>query len=527
MSEQPPTHPEFDELLEALWAGQLDADGRARLERLALEHPALAERLRQERALDALLRRHGPNRAPAGLAAAVLARIDAPLEGPAQVVVAAPPPLPRMSWTGRLWRYGLAAAVLILLVGQSALLMMQSRELNRPPQLGQLETPPAEPGGETMIAMRVPEPSREAAPVTETAPAPPPAPAARSTPAPPPAPAGQIVSGQWAEPPAVGTRTSLPAAPAPAPLEERPVRSPAAPPETVMPEVELAQAPAEQPLIVADRSKAEAESMVALSAPEPQQPRQVRMRRQEEGAQPAPTAETDSTSDLMMAEAAPAVDETVPLDRQLVMRILLPEAGRPGQSVVSDAQAPAAPSRPAGRRLEMPDMNEIVRALAPSDEPLPGQSFSPRQRSQPGPANQPGQGGRAAQRQPAVPPVPAPAEALKLDRDRIETLLRAAGARELRIQQVRTQPPSWQAQGTIPVEGLGRFVARLEEAGMRGHRGGDARGGHYVVLQGDQLMQWLRERPAVGAAQAATAIEFTLLIDQPAVPSPPPPRPVR
>jgi hypothetical protein len=67
---------EFEQLLEAEWAGKLsEAQGR-RLDALCAAHPELAEQLRKERQLNGLLAKHGPNHAPHALARAVLDRLD-------------------------------------------------------------------------------------------------------------------------------------------------------------------------------------------------------------------------------------------------------------------------------------------------------------------------------------------------------------------------------------------------------------------------------------------------------------------
>lgn len=68
---------EFEQLLEALWAGRLDQAGRRRLSELCAADPKLAARLRQERNLTGLLSHCGPNHAPAGLASSVMAKMHA------------------------------------------------------------------------------------------------------------------------------------------------------------------------------------------------------------------------------------------------------------------------------------------------------------------------------------------------------------------------------------------------------------------------------------------------------------------
>lgn len=68
---------EFEQLLEALWAGRLDSAGRRRLSELCAADPKLAARLRQERNLSGLLAHCGPNHAPADLASSVMAKMHA------------------------------------------------------------------------------------------------------------------------------------------------------------------------------------------------------------------------------------------------------------------------------------------------------------------------------------------------------------------------------------------------------------------------------------------------------------------
>lgn len=100
----------FDELIEAMWAGDLNEAGLARLEALAAADPALARRLRHERDLSALMAGHGPNRAPAGLAQAVFARLDLDAQPAAQPARARI--VPRSIWFTPAFRWGLAAAAL-------------------------------------------------------------------------------------------------------------------------------------------------------------------------------------------------------------------------------------------------------------------------------------------------------------------------------------------------------------------------------------------------------------------------------
>lgn len=69
-------HYEFEQLLEAKWAGCLDEYGRRRLSELCAANPALARRMEQEESLDGLLERCGPNHAPFDLADKVLAQLE-------------------------------------------------------------------------------------------------------------------------------------------------------------------------------------------------------------------------------------------------------------------------------------------------------------------------------------------------------------------------------------------------------------------------------------------------------------------
>ncbi len=70
-------HEEFEQLIQSEIDGRLDEAGRLRLRQLADSDPLLRGRLRQERRLTGLLARYGPNFAPAGLARAVFAKLDA------------------------------------------------------------------------------------------------------------------------------------------------------------------------------------------------------------------------------------------------------------------------------------------------------------------------------------------------------------------------------------------------------------------------------------------------------------------
>jgi len=134
---------DFDRYLEAEWAGELDAAGRARLDALCAADPALAERRRRESELTALLARQGPNHAPGGLARAVFARIDAEAAAGSRAAAG--------GWRGWLrglaspwWRapqlrWGMAFALVMVAVVEVAVILRGGR------------------GEAPMVAMRSPE----------------------------------------------------------------------------------------------------------------------------------------------------------------------------------------------------------------------------------------------------------------------------------------------------------------------------------------------------------------------------------
>lgn len=94
---------EFEQLLEAKWAGCLDEYGRRRLSELCAANPALARRVEQEEALDGMLERCGPNHAPDDLADRVLAQLE-----PRRSPYVAPR---RTSWFGWVFRPAIGAAL--------------------------------------------------------------------------------------------------------------------------------------------------------------------------------------------------------------------------------------------------------------------------------------------------------------------------------------------------------------------------------------------------------------------------------
>lgn len=104
----------FDELIEAMWAGELDEAGKARLEALAAADPALDAQLRRERAITATLAGRGPNRAPEGLAKAVFARLDLDSQPAAKPKPARVRMIPRALWFTPAFRWSLAAATLLV-----------------------------------------------------------------------------------------------------------------------------------------------------------------------------------------------------------------------------------------------------------------------------------------------------------------------------------------------------------------------------------------------------------------------------
>lgn len=131
---QTTVHKEFEQLLEAEWAGELSEAGRLRMASLCAADPALAERLCHERRLSSLLSEHGPNHAPKGLAALVLARLEPELPETnklAKVNIAGAirkgsrrQERPWSQWWPVL-RWGLATAVIGIVILEGGLLVRQ------------------------------------------------------------------------------------------------------------------------------------------------------------------------------------------------------------------------------------------------------------------------------------------------------------------------------------------------------------------------------------------------------------------
>lgn len=117
----------FDELIEAMWAGELGEAGKARMEALAAGDPALGERLRRERGISAVLAGHGPNRAPEGLAKAVFARLDLETKPAEKQQSERARVIPRSVWFMPAFRWGLAAAALVAIFAQVTWLLNRDR----------------------------------------------------------------------------------------------------------------------------------------------------------------------------------------------------------------------------------------------------------------------------------------------------------------------------------------------------------------------------------------------------------------
>ena len=128
-------HDEFENLLEAQWAGELDEAGRERLAQLCAGDPALAERLSRENRLTGLLSRCGPNPAPEGFAASVLGRLESEAD-PRPESVRTGGREASYSFRGRWWQapafrwaQGLAVTATIVVMGVA--LIHQHRQLNQ------------------------------------------------------------------------------------------------------------------------------------------------------------------------------------------------------------------------------------------------------------------------------------------------------------------------------------------------------------------------------------------------------------
>lgn len=114
---------EFRDLIEREWAGQLDDAGRARLDELCAQDPDLADELREERRLSALLARHGPNHAPGDLKASILNRLDEASAGQS-----------RSDWrellSAPVLRWGMGLAVVALIAFEVNLFLNQNNQVN-------------------------------------------------------------------------------------------------------------------------------------------------------------------------------------------------------------------------------------------------------------------------------------------------------------------------------------------------------------------------------------------------------------
>ncbi len=155
---------EFEDLLEAQWAGQLNESGQERLAQLCVGDPALAERLIHENGLTGLLSRCGPNPAPEGLAASVLGRIEREADlRPKSARTGGREA--SYSFRGRWWqapamRWAQGLALTAMLVVLGAALFYQHRQLR---QYRVASEPSLERGRQTVF-------TAEALPVSEAAP---------------------------------------------------------------------------------------------------------------------------------------------------------------------------------------------------------------------------------------------------------------------------------------------------------------------------------------------------------------------
>ncbi len=143
----------FDELIEAMWAGDLNEAGLAAWRPLRPPIRPWPGACGKRTDLSPLMAGHGPNRAPTGLAQAVFARLDLdPSPPPSRRPTRARPIVPRSIWSRRV-PLGLAAAALAVVFIHVKWLL--NRDRLGGDTIAQVRTVPAQDAQRDAVAERV------------------------------------------------------------------------------------------------------------------------------------------------------------------------------------------------------------------------------------------------------------------------------------------------------------------------------------------------------------------------------------
>ncbi|MCE5229833.1 hypothetical protein LLG95_09585 [bacterium] len=511
---------EFDALLEALWAGELDADGQARLEALAASDPALADCLSRERALTSMLAGHGPNRAPKGLAGAVFARMNAELPAPqpeperprAQVIT-----IP--AWFTPTLRWGLAVAVILVCFTQLMWLIVHDRMGGQTIQVAYDVAPLPNPktNGNAGLASYTPpkatvkpELARRDKKATES---------------------GRELAQ------ATGADKARPASPKPAPKEAEKliaaVRTPSPTPAPTSKAAETQAAPIEKELAKAIESsvkttdskvmaaalpagmKSEAaaaavesqEDLIATPGQGVAKPRMHPLQGRSIASLPQPAvkgknAQVIDRAAAMKQPATAGSIVTASAEDKIIMRIVLPPAS---DAVEGAMQAPHASAmqpasgavrafgqgvggqRGAGTKTFAGGVPSTVQVEPPQKSSLRGVSATPR-----------------------------PTLHHELTHIQIQQVISACGGLVKGVQQIRAVPAIWRIDASIPQANMAGFIERLGQLGIKAGETENAEPNQFAIIQGEDLMRGKTE-PTTATQRVAgrpATIPLTVLVDE-------------
>ncbi|MEN6624654.1 MAG: hypothetical protein ABFD69_00345 [Candidatus Sumerlaeia bacterium] len=475
-NEQTP-HEQFDELLEALWAGQLDRNGEAMLEALAAGDPELADRLRRERSLTQMLAAKGPNRAPEGLAAAVFARLD---EQPEAQVVQVKPRKTRRPWFfSPQLRWGLAAAALVVVGIQGMWVIYREHPASPAEQIERYSMLGAAPDQAELTksvsaAPASDEPAQQVKQRRERV-----KPEERRIAAVKPQPTSTPKAAEQQEK-VVAMGNMEEGAPA---IEGEAVKpSPAPTPEPPKPQAVTTPEPQPEKAVAAAEPKSASPEIAPGTGAWRAKPSRFEARQEERAVAAAPAAAREA--------AQPG----------LVMRIEMAAA--------QPAAEPAQPAQPA----QGFSRTNMVRALAPAEPQrgVPMSSFAPQRV---GSSVKPAEADRVlpmASSAPAASELRHAAAPAVVTHEQVVQAITAAGGAVKAVSQTRINPPAYKIDGSIPHANLPGFIERLNQMGIKASSG-EAAG--YSVLEGEELLA-RTDATTPTRQRAAGQIPLTILFDE-------------
>lgn len=472
-NEQTP-HEQFDELLGALWAGQLDRNGEAMLEALAAGDPELADRLRRERSISGMLAAKGPNRAPEGLAAAVFARLD---EQPEAQVVQVKPRKTRRPWFfPPQLRWGLAAAALVVVGIQGMWVVYREHPASPAEQVERYATLGVAPDQAELTkgpsaATASDEPAQQVKQRRERI-----KPEERRIAAVKPQPTSTPKAAEQQEEAAALEGMEKGAAPA---IEGEAVKpSPAPTPEPPKPQAVATPEPQPEKAVAAAEPKSASPEIAPGT-----------------GAWRAKPSRFEAGQEERVVAAAREVAQP-----GLVMRIEMAAA--------QPAAEPAQPAQPA----QGFSRTNMVRAFAPAEPQrgTPMSSFAPQRV---GSSIKPAEADRVlpmASSAPAASELRHAAAPAVVTHEQVVQAIGAAGGAVKTVSQTRINPPAYKIEGSIPHANLPGFIERLNQMGIKASSG-EAAG--YSVLEGEELLA-RTDATTPTRQRAAGQIPLTILFDE-------------